>query len=153
MGAKLIELVPRKQLDGFIAKYDPSIAAAARQILAAMRKRLPGALELVYDNYNALAVGFGPSEKVSDVVFSIALYPRWISLFFFNGPKLKDPKKLLKGSGSKVRHIVLESAKSLADPDVGALMDQALKLNPLNATQKHRIVIKSVSAKQRPRRP
>ncbi len=40
-----------------------------------MRSYLPGATELVYDNYNALAIGFGPSERASEAIFSIALYP------------------------------------------------------------------------------
>jgi hypothetical protein len=39
--------------------------------LAKMRARLPGAVELVYDNYNALAIGFGPTERTSEAVFSI----------------------------------------------------------------------------------
>ena len=145
---------PKQQLSGFLAKYDPAIAAEAKKVLAAMRKRLPGALELVYDNYNALAVGFAPSERVSDVIFSIAVYPRWISLFLFGGPKLKDTKKLLKGSGNTERHIVLDGARMLADPDVRALMDQCLKIAdpPLDPKQKYRLIIKSISAKQRPRR-
>jgi len=50
-----------------------------------MRARLPGAVELVYDNHNALAIGFGPTERASDAVFSIALFPRWVSLFFLRG--------------------------------------------------------------------
>jgi hypothetical protein len=145
---------PKLQLDAFIAKYDPKVAAETKKVLAAMRRRLPGMLELVYDNYNALAIGFGPSERASEVVFSIAVYPRWISLFFFNGAKLKDPKKLLKGKGNQARHIVLtDGAESLADPDVRALMDQALKRAPFDAKLKRRLIIKSISEKQRPRRP
>jgi hypothetical protein len=149
------ELSPKKQLDGFIAKFDPAIAAQTRKVLAAMRKRLPGALELVYDNYNALAVGFAPTERASDVIFSIAVYPKWVSLFLFGGQKLKDPKRLLKGSGNKVRHIVLRDAATLDDPDVTALMAQCLKIAdpPLDPGQKYRLIIKSISAKQRPRRP
>jgi hypothetical protein len=152
----MVELSPRKQLDGFIAKFDPAIAAVTKKVLAAMRKRLPGALELVYDNYNALAVGFAPTERPSDVIFSIAVFPKWVSLFLFGGPKLKDPKKLLKGSGNTVRHIVLkDGVGTLDDPDVKALMDQCLKLaDPaLDPKQKYRLIIKSISAKQRPRRP
>ena len=120
-----------------------------------MRLRLPGAIELVYDNYNALAVGFGPTERVSEVIFSIAVFPRWLSLFFFQGHGLPDPKKLLKGSGKMARHIVLEGPEALDTPAIRALMDQALAqaIKPLDPTQRHRIVIKSISAKQRPRRP
>jgi len=152
----MAELSPKKQLDGFIAKFEPAIGAQAKKVLAAMRKRLPGALELVYDNYNALAIGFAPTERASEVIFSIAVFPKWVSLFLFGGQKLKDPKKLLKGSGNTVRHIVLkDGVVTLDDPDVRALMDQCLKIAdpPLDPHQKYRLIIKSISAKQRPRRP
>ena len=147
--------LPKAQLDGFIRKFTPAVAAQIRAALAIMRKRLPGAVEIVYDNYNALAIGFGPTDRASDVVFSIAAYPRWISLFFFAGNFLKDPKKLLKGNGNVVRHIVLDPPELLNDPDVKKLMIQTLKLagNPIDAKAKRRLVIKSISAKQRPRRP
>ena len=52
-----------KRLAEFIAKYTPEVAVVAHAALANMRMRLPGALELVYDNYNALAIGFGPTEE------------------------------------------------------------------------------------------
>ena len=64
---------PKAQLDSFIAKFTPEVAAIASATLAKMRKRLPNATQLVYDNYNALAIGFGPSERTSDAIFSIAV--------------------------------------------------------------------------------
>jgi hypothetical protein len=142
------------QLDGFLAKFMPEVEDTARQALRKMRQRLPGAIELVYDNYNALAIGFAPTERASDAIFSIALYPRWVSLFFLmNGTKLRDPECYLKGSGKVVRHIVLENAALLDDPVVQELMAQALELSPkqIDAGQPRRLIIKSVSAKQRPR--
>lgn len=144
---------PAAQLKAFIAKYEPSVGAAARSALATMRKRLPGAVEIVYDNYNALAIGFGPTERASDAIFSIAVYPRWVSLFFLQGATLSDPRKLLRGSGTRVRHIVLDDA-TLGKPAVRELMAQALRKarKPLGGEARRRIVIKSVSAKQRPRR-
>jgi hypothetical protein len=125
-------------------------------VLAAMRKRCPGAVELVYDNYNALAIGFADGERVKDAWFSIAVYPKWVSLFFFKTLPLKDPDTLLKGSGTTTRHIVLaDGAKTLAAKGVAALIDQALEKagQPFQRGTKGRIVIKSVSATQRPRRP
>ena len=71
------------QLEGFIRKYDPEMATQIRDVLARMRARLPAAVELVHDNYNALAIGFASGERVADVIFSIACYPRWVSVFFF----------------------------------------------------------------------
>ena len=143
------------QLDGFLNKFTPDIATLAKSILAKMHKRLPSAVRPVYDNYNALAIGFGASDRLRDVIFSIAVYPRWVSLFFFHGIGLNDPDKILKGTGNQVRHIVLKNATLLDDPAIVALMDQAL-LNakvPIDSSGEGRLVIKSVSAKQRPRRP
>jgi len=142
-----------EELASFIAKFNPEIAARTELILAKMRVRLPHALELVYDNYNALAIGFAPSERASEAIFSIAVYPRWVSLFFLQAKGLSDPKKLLKGSGSVAKHIVLTTPEMLDDPAVVDLMRQALGTAkvPFSAGGEHRLVIKSVSAKQRPR--
>jgi hypothetical protein len=144
----------QRQLSEFIARYDPKIAARAKAALAKVRKILPGAMELVYDNYNALAIAFGPTDRVSDVILSIALYPRWISLFFVRGIDLEDPQKLLVGSGKTIRHIVLDDAADLDKPAIRALITQAVKLSakPLNAAPGKRLIIKSISARQRPRR-
>jgi len=146
---------PEAQLTGFLAKYTPEIAALAGRALTRMRERLPGAIELVYDNYNALAIGFGPSERASEAIFSIALFPRWVSLFFLQAKGLPDPDRLLRGSGHTARHIVLKSVDTLDDPGVQALMTRALAaaVVPLDPSAPRRLIIKSISAKQRPRRP
>ncbi len=144
-----------QQLNDFIAKYSPEIGELAQVILTKMRTRLTGAIEIVYDNYNALAIGFGPTERASEIIFSIALYPRWISLFFMQAAGIPDPENLLKGSGKKVRHIVLKDASDLDSPAIDELISQALKCaaKPLDKNNARQIVIKSVSPKQRPRRP
>jgi hypothetical protein len=149
------DLNPAQQLRFFLAKFDPRVAASARAALAQLRKKLPGATEMVYDNYNALAIGFGPGDKASEAIFSIAVYPRWVSLFFLQGAKLPDPDKTLKGSGTRVRHIILTDRTILEQPGVKKLMALALKSakKPLDPKQRRRLIIKSVSAKQRPRRP
>ena len=148
------EVSQEAQLESFLDKFTPAVAAEAREILAAMQRKFPGAMRLVYDNYNALAIGFGTGEKVADAIFSIAVFPRWVSLFFLNGVQLHDPEKLLKGSGNQVRHIVLDGPGTLRQPGVKALMAQALDLaaKPMPKTG-GKLVIKSIAAKQRPRRP
>ncbi len=120
-----------------------------------MRRATPGALEMVYDNYNGLVIGFVPNLRPSDAIFSIVLLPHWVSLCFLQGAGLPDPNKRLKGSGIVARHIVLEDAKDLDDPTVRKLMKAALARAkvPLDPKQRRQLIIKSVSAKQRPRRP
>jgi hypothetical protein len=150
-----VPTTPTKQLAAMIARFTPAVAATARRALAKMRKLTTGSIELVYDNYNALAIGFAPGERASEGIFSIALYPPHASLFFLQGAKLPDPTKRLRGSGSVVRHIVLETADLIDEPDVRVLIATALARAkvPLDPKQRRRIVIKSIAAKQRPRRP
>jgi len=146
---------PARQVAGFIAKFDPHIARLLTSSRRALRKKFPTAVELVYDNYNALAIGFGPSDRASEAIFSIALYPRWVSLFFLQGADLADPRRRLAGAGNRVRHIVLETASVLDEPAVRELMARALKRAAvrLDPKARRRTIVKAVSARQRPRRP
>jgi hypothetical protein len=146
---------PTAQLCAFLAKFSPEISARAQAILKKMRARYPSALELVYDNFNALAIGFCPTERASEVIFSLAIYPNWINLFFLQGKTLPDPKKILQGSGNQVRHIRLPSPGTLDEPDIVALMKVAAAHAkvPFDPACKHRLIIRAVAAKQRPRRP
>ncbi len=149
-------LTPRQQLDVFIDRYAADVAAAMRKALRYLRRRVPGATETVYDNYNALGVGFGPSDRASEIVLSIVAYPRWVSLFFLqDGARLPDPCRLLKGSGSRVRHIVLTTPEVIAASEVDALIGHALRSAKvaIDPARKRALVIKSVAARQRPRRP
>jgi len=147
------------QLDTFLAKYDPKIEAAARRALAKMRKLVPGAIEMVYDNYNFLVIGFGPTERASEAVFSVVLDPRYVSLCFLYGVGLPDPARRLRGSGNQVRNVRLydagePDAKVLDDPEVLALINLALNRAkvPMPKGARRKLIIKSISAKQRPRR-
>jgi len=146
---------PQQQLDFFLDKFTPEIAALARRTLARMRQRLPGAVEFVYDNYYALAIGFGPTERPSEAVLSVVLYPRWILLYFLQGAVLPDPAGLLKGAGKVGRHLVLHDDTPLDSPEVHALIDDAVALadSPFDAQRPRKLLIKAVAEKQRARRP
>jgi len=153
-GSDMSGTSPAQHVEQFLDKYSPEIASLARAALQRMRKRLPGAVQLVYDNYNALAIGFGPTERASDAVFSIAVWPRWVSLFFFAGASLDDPHNLLRGTGRRARHIKIDDVAVFDDPRVRALMNRALDRAGTRLTGRGgRIVIRSVSGRQRPRRP
>ncbi len=124
-------------------------------MVAHMTARLPGATILVYDNYNALAVAFGAGERMSEIVLSLAVYPRWVSLFFARGVELPDPDGMLAGGGGRMRHVRLTGPEMLGDPRVEALIAAALARaeQPIDPDAPGALVIKSISAKQRPRRP
>src|SRR6202163_762098 len=148
-------LSPERQLATFLAKYTPEIVAETNAVLAKMRARLPGAVEMVYDNYAALVIGFGAEDSQRESVFSIAVYPDHVTLVFIWGVGLFDPNHLLRGGGNQVRHIRLEDPETLDDPAVQALMTEAIarSARPFDDTQPGRMVIRMIAPKQRPRRP
>ena len=145
---------PAKQLAGFIAKFEPKVAQLIRSSRSALRKRFPTAHELVYDNYNFLAIGFCSTERASDCIVSLASQAKGVSLCFYYGATLSDPNKLLLGSGNQARFIRLETASTLEKPQVEVLLGTAVAhaKTPLPKTGRGRLLIKSISAKQRPRR-
>ena len=145
---------PEKQLAGFIAKFDPEMARFIRSVRSALRKRLPTANELVYDNYNFFVIGYCSTERASDCIVSIAASAKGIALSFYYGSALPDPSGILQGGGSQNRFIRLESAEDLAKPENEALIAAAIRHGetPLPAKGSGRLIIKSISAKQRPRR-
>jgi hypothetical protein len=143
-----------KQLKGFIDKFEPKHQALIRAVRKAMRKRLPTANELAYDNYNFFVIGYCPNDRPSDSIISIAAGSNGVGLCFIHGASLPDPHKILLGSGNQTRFIRVESAKTLARPEVEGLIAAAIAKSkvPFSATGARRLVIRSVSAKQRPRR-
>src|ERR1051325_5373145 len=79
------------QLTSFIEKFDRKNQALIRSVRGAMRKRLPTANELVYDNYNFFVIGYGSTDRPSDAILSIAAGASGVGLCFIHGAKLPDP--------------------------------------------------------------
>src|SRR4051812_19045449 len=97
-GSKPSNEPPSRQLANFIGKFDPAIGKVIRACRAELRKLLPSAIELVYDNYNFFVIGFATSERASDTIVAVTAAANGVGLSFYYGAKLPDPKKLLLGS-------------------------------------------------------
>src|SRR6266446_4018603 len=143
-----------EQLQSFICKFEPQHQETIRAVRKALRKRFPTANELAYDNYNFFVIGYGATERPSDCFVTIAAAANGVRLCFFQGASLPDPKKVLLGSGKQTRFIRLESAAGLNRPEIETLLSSAAARAkaPLPSNGRGKLVIRSVSAKQRPRR-
>jgi hypothetical protein len=108
----------------------------------------------VYDNYNFFVIGYSPTERPSDAIVSMAARANGIGLCFIHGATLPDPHKVLLGSGNQTRFIRIHSAQFLERPEVETLVAEAIARAraPLPAAGRGKLIIRSVSAKQRPRR-
>jgi hypothetical protein len=116
----------------------------------------PETNELIYDNYNALAVGFSPSDRAGDVFCSFAVYSKHVNFGFNRGSEIADPDKVLNGDSSLYRHITVHNINNFPDDYIKMLMQEAyanslarLKIGKL--ILKGQTIIKSVSpVKRRP---
>jgi Domain of unknown function (DU1801) len=155
--AKAIRITPadaEKRLKSFIDKFEPKHQSLIRATRKALRKRLPTANELAYDNYNFFALGYCSTERPSDCLVSIAAAANGVGLSFYRGATLADPHGILLGSGNQNRFIRLTSAETLTRPEVQALIAaaDAQAKTPMPASGGGKLIIRSVSAKQKPRR-
>ena len=151
VGAKV---TPEAQLKSLIEKFDLKNQRLIRSVRSAVRKRFPTANELVYDYGTSLVIGYSPTEAGIESIVSTAARADGVSLYFMNGPKLPDPKKLLLGSAKQVRFIPVESASRLKHPDVEALITATIDLAsvPLASKGLGRLIIKTRAAKKKARR-
>ena len=141
------------QLRAFIEKFGAEDQRLIRAVRSAVRRRLPTANELVWDNYNFFVIGYSPTERPTDSILSIAARANGVGVCFIRGASLPDPKGLLLGSGRQTRFIRVAAASELSHPDVAELIDAAISRasKPLPASGRGKLIIRSIAAKQRPR--
>src|SRR5450631_2030636 len=152
LAASQIGTSDEEQLAGFIDKFDSGNASLIRSVRKTLRRRMPTATELVYDNYNFFVIGYCTTERPSDCMFSLAANAKGVGLSFYYGSTLPDPHKILLGSGTQNRFLRLESAATLAKPEVRELLRAAVAQAdpPLPSSGRSRLIIRSVAVKQRP---
>jgi hypothetical protein len=143
-----------RQLKSFIGKFEPRHQALIRSVRKAVRKRFLAANEIAYDNYNFFVIGYGSTERPSDCFVSIAAAANGVGLCFLHGASLPDPGKVLLGSGKQTRFIRLPAPEVLERSEFQTLLTVAAAgtKTPLPPVGHGRLIIRSVSKKQRPRR-
>lgn len=148
------KFTPEAQLRSFIDKLDPKVQKLIRSVRAAARKRFPTANELAYDYGHSVVISYSPTDHGIDGIVAISARATGLALYFNQGPKLPDPKKLLQGTGKQARFVRLDAASQLADPDVEAMIAATIAQArvPLPSQGKGKLMIRGAAAKQRPSR-
>ena len=143
---------PSAQFSALLSRFPSEIVALAKRCLPRLRRAFPGCYQLVYDYSNSLVVAFGVSERGYEAIVALAIFPRWVRLYF--DKSLPDPEGLLEGSGSKVRSVTVKAASDLDHGAIQALIKAAIKHSGVTfpRTRSNRMVIKSESKKKKPTR-
>ena len=117
----------------------------------------PNANELIYDNYNAVALGWSPTDKVGHTICSIAVgrSSKNIHFGFYWGNEISDPDKILLGQGNQYRYVLVTEKKKFPKAYIEKLVNEAYvnslsKVKDPNKIIFGQTILKSVSDKKRP---
>jgi hypothetical protein len=145
-----------KDLIKFLKPFDKEIQERALWLRDFVWDLYPTANELIYDNYNALAFGWSPTDKVGHVFCSIAVgrTSHNVHFGFYWGSELDDPKKMLIGGGNQYRYILVKSKEEFPKAYIRKLTKQAYtnsmaKVKDKKQLMEGKTITKSISAKKR----
>ena len=102
---------PPKALLKFLEPFDRSVRELALATRDLVLEEMAPCVEPMYDAYNAVALGYGSSERLKDGVCHIAVYAGHVNIGFNHGTELKNKKGLLEGTGRRVRHITIKNTR------------------------------------------
>ena len=118
---------PGKELVQFLKPFDRQVRELALALRSVVIEELAPCHENIYDAYNALALGYGPTDRLKDGICHIAVYAHHVNLGFNQGATLDDPHKVLLGSGKKIRHIRISEPSDVKRPEVRTYLRSARK--------------------------
>src|SRR5215475_15095744 len=117
---------PIPELLKFLTPYEPAIQKLALDVRTYLLSLEPRATETIYDAYNAVAIGYSFTGRLKECYCHVAVYSSHVNLGFNRGADLDDPKKILQGTGSQVRHVTIHDNSALAGPYLKSLVRAAI---------------------------
>lgn len=145
-----------KDLLQFLKPFNKEINELVLWLRAFVWDLYPKTNELIYDNYNALAFGWSPTDKVGHIFCSIAIgrTSKNIHFGFYWGIEIADPEKLLIGNGNQYRYLLVTSKKDFPKAYIKKLVKEAYANSCARVKDPRQIIYgntitKSISTKKR----
>ena len=145
---------PNPKLKEFIKPYDDGIQKLTLELRNFITDLVPLANELIWDNYNAVAIAYAKSEKLKDAFCHIALYAQHVNFGFNRGAELTETSVKLNGKGKLIRHISVKDFDSFPKNEIKNMILEAVgiseKMNSelINVNNSPKSIVMSVSEKK-----
>lgn len=145
---------PNPQLKEFLLPYDEDIQKLTFELRKYITDLVPQVNELIWDNYNAVAIAYSKSEKLKDAFCHIAVYSKHVNFGFNRGVELTKASLNLSGKGKLIRHISVSTIESFPIGQVKSMIWEAIeiseKLNPdlVKKTALGKSMVMSISDKK-----
>ena len=145
-----------KDLLKFLKPFSKEIIERALWLREFIWDLYPQTNELIYDNYNALAVGWSPTDRVGHTFCSIAVgrTSNNVHFGFYWGSEISDPDKILLGEGNQYRYILVPDENKFPKAYIKKLVKEAYANSLAKVKDKKQIIngqtiVKSISTKKR----
>lgn len=145
---------PHPQLNLFLEPYSSDVQKLTLDLRAFILAQVPRANELIWDNYNAVAIAYSKSEKLKDAFCHIAVYSKHVNFGFNRGAELTRAAIELKGKGKLIRHLTVKDFQAFPKQEVKQLLLEAVEiadqLNPalVTSSSKPKSLVMSISEKK-----
>jgi len=142
------------ELTKYLLPYNRAIEEVVMELRDFVTELFPEANELIWDNYNAVALAYSKSEKLQDAFCHISVYSGHVNFGFNRGAELPKSDLKLKGSGKLIRHLTVKHMSSFPKELVEKLLYEAVgiseKLNEdlLLKEKAGRSIVMSISEKK-----
>ena len=114
-----------KVIADFLGSYPEDLRAFAQDLRVWLKKETKPVYELAGISAQSFNIGYGFTTTAWDCFCAIIVYRKHINLSLPSGAKLNDPEGVLHGTGSRVRHLKIESVADLKTPACRATLKQA----------------------------
>lgn len=109
-----------------IESYPTQIRKIIEKLRAVAKDSMPGAHEFVYHH----AINYKLSESPGTWICYIAAQRNYVNFAFYFGTYLSDPKKLLEGTGKRIRHVKVRTVEEAGADELADLIRQAWTDSP-----------------------
>lgn len=146
---------PHPQLSTFLQPYDSGIQHLVLELRGFILQTVPKCNELIWDNYNAVAIAYSLSEQLKDAFCHLSVYANHVNFGFNRGSELPKTSLVLSGNGKLIRHLSVKSVEDFPETAVTTLVYAALgiaeKRNPSlsEVNFEPKSIVMSISDKKR----
>ena len=143
------------ELQNFLLPYDTNIQQLTLKLRNFIIETEPTCNELIWDNYNAVAIVYSKSDKLKDAFCHIAVYSNYVNFGFNRGAELTKLEVKLSGKGKLIRHITVRNFETFPKNEIKQLLSEAIGLsetiNPelINSKIQSKSIVMSISEKKR----
>lgn len=124
----LLTMIINPQLQNFLLPYDIKIQQLALKLRKFILDTEPTCNELIWDNYNAVAMAYSKSDKLKDAFCHIAIYAKHVNFGFNRGSELTKSQLKLSGNGKLIRHFKVHNFEEFPENEIRKTLFEAIGL-------------------------